>query len=84
MDAAVGHRLTVDQTRHSFERERGAGNQREAPSSVMPVASEKPHARTIAAHQHSAPAGGFGAGLGRQGSQKSGEGYSTQQHRRKK
>src|SRR5919201_3881988 len=51
---------------------------------IMPVASGKPHARSIAADQHADsvmfdlmqppfPAGGLAAGLGRQGSQESGK-----------
>src|SRR5262249_8692030 len=44
--------LAIDQARRSLERERGAHDQREASGPVVPVASEKPHALSVAAHQH--------------------------------
>src|SRR5437016_9454128 len=64
--------------------ESAAANQWKPAGPIMPVTSEKPHAGSIAAHQHTipivldfmqpaSPAGGFAAGLGRQGSQKSGK-----------
>jgi hypothetical protein len=76
----TGHGLAIDQARRSLERERGArAISRKAAGPVVPVAGEEPHARSIAAQRkpscliscsHPAPAGGFVAGLGRQGGTK--------------
>ena len=76
--------LAIYQARDSPERERSARDQWDAPGPVMPVASEKPHARRIAAHHHpeavclvscsqTVAAVGFATGLDRQGWQKSGK-----------
>jgi hypothetical protein len=57
----------------------------------MPIAGEKPHARPIAAHQHSesvvfdfvqptGPSGRFLGWAGQAGLAKVGESYATQQH----
>jgi hypothetical protein len=68
--------------RHDTALSDNAGGQ--SAGSGVPVATEQPHARRIAAQQHSEPivldfvqparpSRRFGAGLGRQGSQKSGK-----------
>jgi hypothetical protein len=90
----ASHRLTVDQTRHRFERERGADDQWKPAGPVMPVASEQPHARSIAAHQHAKPvmldfvqpplpSRRLGSGAWPTGFAEVGEGYTTRQHDRK-
>jgi DNA invertase Pin-like site-specific DNA recombinase len=72
-------------------RERGARDQGEAACPVVPVAREKPHARRIAAHEHSEavvfdlvqppnPSGRLGGWAGKAWLAKVGEGYATQQH----
>src|SRR5437016_14279250 len=45
--------LAIDQARCSLEREHGARDQWEASGPGVPVAGEKPHARRVAAHEHS-------------------------------
>src|SRR5262249_43041430 len=71
--AVAGYSLAVDQAGEHLESIRGRGDQREAADPIVPVAGEKPHARRVAAHQHSeascliscsqpAPAGGFALG----------------------
>ena len=45
--AVTGDGLTVDQARHSLERERGARDQGEAAGPVVAVAGEQPHGRPI-------------------------------------
>ena len=90
----ASHRLPVDETRHRFDRERGAANQWKPAGPIMPVTSEKPHAGSIAAHQHAKPIvldfmqpacpSRRLRGWARQaGLAEVGEGYSTQQHGRK-
>src|SRR5262250_1611927 len=67
---------------------RGARDQREAASPVVPVAGEKPRTRPITAHQHSeavvfdfvqppGPSGGFLGWAGQAGFTEVGEGYAT-------
>jgi hypothetical protein len=71
----TGHTLAIDQARRSL----GARTiSRKAAGPVVPVAGEEPYARSIAAQRKPScliscshpPAGGFVAGLGRQGGTK--------------
>jgi hypothetical protein len=48
----ASHRFAINQARRSLDRERRAGDQGEAAGPVVPIAGEKPHARRVAAHEH--------------------------------
>src|SRR5262249_39071426 len=87
----TGHGLAIDQARRSLERERGARDEGEAARPVVPVAGEKPHAITVAAHEHAetvmldllqppVPSGRLGGWARQAGRGEVGEGYATQQH----
>ena len=85
----IGDRPAIDQARGSFEGERSARDQWKAAGPVVPVAGEKSHAITVAAHEHSeavvfdfvqppTPSGRLGGWAGQAGFTEVGEGYATQ------
>jgi hypothetical protein len=89
--AVTGDGLAVDQARRGLERERGTRDQWKAAGPVVPVAGEKPHARPVAAHQHSeavvldlvqppAPSGRLLSWARQARLAEVGEAYATQQH----
>src|SRR5260370_122935 len=89
--AGAGGFLMLLQCPERPERERGARDEGKAPGPVVPVAGEKPHARSVAAHEHSeavvfdlvqplSPSGRLGGWAWQARLAEVGEGYATQQH----